>query len=315
MSAAQALHTFEKLTELGVHLGEDALGFARSLAQRANILDLEWPELSRILPDGGLPRGVTEIAAPHAHGGGTTLALAAIRAAQKSAQTHCAWIEVANGPKLYAPEVLAAGVDPARLLVVRAPREALSRVCVKVLATSAFGLVTVAHGAHEQARDLQAPGMSMGTDRKRGSHEQAREVRTRVPSGIDERAVRRFALAAEESAARVLLLTDTFFAHGPWPVALRLEVARMPETLQLRFVRDRRGRVGLGGQGKSIPLRTRPTHGTSSTREGSRNDVPLSGMRPHAALTAQEAERQGAASNDADRHRDVVTSLSSAASF
>ena len=228
MSAAQALHTFEKLTELGVHLGEDPRAFS---VDPSHLLDLEWPELSRVLPDFGLPRGVTEIAAPNAHGGGTTIALAAIRAAQKrGSHVHCAWIEAAHGPKLHAPEVLASGVDPARLLVVRAPREALARVCVKVLSTGAFALVTVAQGAHERAEGPRA-------------------------RGIDERAVRRFSLAAEESSARVLLLTDSFAAHGPWPISLRLEVERLPESIHLRVARERRGRVG---QTKSIPLRTRP---------------------------------------------------------
>lgn len=239
MSAAQALHSFDKLTELGVHLGGDPRAFSGP-NRASQVLDLEWPELSRALPDFGLPRGVTEIAAPHAHGGGTTISLAACRAAQKAGpNVHCAWIEASNGPRLYAPEVIMAGVDPARLLVVRAPREALARVCVKVLATGAFALVTVAQGAQ---------------DRTEGPR-----VR-----GIDERAVRRFSLAAEESASRVLLLTDSFATHVPWPVALRLEVERLPESIHVRVARERRGRVG---QTKTVPLRTRP-RGVSETIQG-----------------------------------------------
>ena len=204
-----------------------------SQAAASQILDLCWPELSKALPDHGLPRGVTEIAAPHAHGGGTTIALAAIRAAQaQGSHVHCAWIEVEGGPALYAPELLVAGVDPARLLVVRAPREALGRVAVKALATGAFALVTVAHGAHVPA--------------------DSREPRGRT---LDERAVRRMALAGEECGARVVILTDSYFSHVPWPISLRLEVTRLPETIHVRVARERRGRIG---QAKSVPLRTRP---------------------------------------------------------
>jgi len=256
MSASQAssslLHALPALGALGVHQGAEAL------APREQILLLDWPELERALPDGGLPRGVIELAAPHAHGGGTTLALAACRAAQRDdPQAHCAWLEAAAGPRLYAPEGRAAGVDLARLLVVRAPREALSRVCVKVLATGAFPLVVVA-----PSRACRAP-----------------EVRERVPP-LDERAVRRFALAAEESAARVLLLTDMYASHTPWPVALRLELERLPEAVHVRVARDRRGRVGAT---RTVPLRTRP-HATSRAETPRRDAGASRFVAPHARV-------------------------------
>lgn len=239
-SQAQAppslLHALPALSALGVHQG------AAALAPREQVLLLDWPELELALPDGGLPRGVVELAAPHAHGGGTTLALAACRAVQRDPRAHCAWLESATGPQLYAPEALAAGVDLARLLVVRAPRAALSRVCVKVLATGGFPLVVV------------APSSA-----RRAPHEEGRE-----PS-LDERAVRRFALAAEESSGRVLLLTDSYAAHVPWPVALRLELERLPEAVHVRVARDRRGRVGAT---RTVPLRTRP-HATTRRVEAS----------------------------------------------
>jgi len=156
-SLLHALSALGALGALGVHQGAEAL------APRDQILLLDWPELERALPDGGLPRGVVELAAPHAHGGGTTLALATCRAAQRDPQAHCAWLEAASGPRLYAPEVRAAGVDLARLLVVRAPREALSRVCVKVLATGAFPLVVVAPS--RARREPSSAGAASGSSR------------------------------------------------------------------------------------------------------------------------------------------------------
>jgi len=232
------------------------------------VLDLAWPELARALPDQGLPRGVTEIAAPHAHGGGTTLALAALRAAQAQGDhVHGAWIEAADGPHLYAPELLVAGVDPSRLLVVRAPREALGRVAVKVLASGAFSLVTVALGAHVHG---------LGAGRARG--EAGHEPRART---LDERAVRRMALAGEECGARVIVLSDTYFTHVPWPVSLRLEVTRLPESIHVKVARERRGRVG---QAKSVPLRTRPLGPPTKAPSLSRVRVPsFEGELPTAA--------------------------------
>src|SRR4051812_39545579 len=68
-------------------------------------LSLGWPELDDALPDGGLPRGVIELASPRALGGATQVALHAVRAAQYSAQgatqAWCAWIDPEG--TLYAP--------------------------------------------------------------------------------------------------------------------------------------------------------------------------------------------------------------------
>src|ERR1700704_1436560 len=84
-------------------------------------LVLSWPGLDEALPDGGLPRGVVEFAAPHALGGSTSVALAAVRAGQaRGEKAWCAWIDPEG--TLHAPGVVAAGVDLARMLVVRPPR-------------------------------------------------------------------------------------------------------------------------------------------------------------------------------------------------
>jgi hypothetical protein len=69
--------------------------------------------------------------------------------------------------------------------------------------------------------------------------------------------VRKLALLAGEGGATVLLLTNASLPRAvPWPVALRLEIARAPESLSLRVAKDRRGRVGLA---RTVPLRTRPS--------------------------------------------------------
>jgi hypothetical protein len=68
--------------------------------------------------------------------------------------------------------------------------------------------------------------------------------------------VRKLALLAAEGGTTVLLLTDaTVHRAVPWPVALRLEITRAPESIALRVAKDRRGRSGLA---RTVPLRTRP---------------------------------------------------------
>jgi RecA/RadA recombinase len=202
-------------------------------------LRLDWPELDAALPDGGLPRGVVELAAPHALGGGASIALAAIRAAHaKDGRAWCAWIDPES--TLYAPGVVAAGVDLARLLVVRPPRTELARVAVKVAGSRAFDVIAI---------DMDpVPGAVPSSERSNG--------RPRKRAWPSEVLVRKLALLAGEWGATVLLLTDATLPRAvPWPVALRLEIARAPESIALRVAKDRRGRSGLA---KTVPLRTRP---------------------------------------------------------
>jgi recombination protein RecA len=177
---------------------------------KVHALALAWPELDALLPDGGLPRGVVELAAPHARGGATSVALAAVRAGQARGKgAWCAWIDPEGS--LHAPGVIAAGVELARLLVVRAPRAGLPRAALKAVASGAFEVVAI---------DLDAPPRA-------------------------EMLVRKLALAAEPSGATVLLLTDSTRPRAaPWPVALRLELSRPDvHTLSVRVAKDRRARV------------------------------------------------------------------------
>lgn len=183
----------------------------------ARPLVLSWPGLDALLPDGGLPRGVVELAAPRALGGGTSVALAAVRAGQaQDKSAWCAWIDPEGS--LHAPGVVAAGVDSARMLVVRSTTVELARVALKVVASGAFEVVAI---------DVGTP-----------------------PRG--EVLVRKLALAAEPGGSTVLLLTDSTRPRpAPWPVSLRLELSRPDlHTLSVRIAKDRRGRVG--------PARTLP---------------------------------------------------------
>jgi recombination protein RecA len=178
---------------------------------------------------------VVELTSPNALGGGTSVALAAVKAGQARAKgAWCAWIDPEG--TLHAPGVVAAGVDLGRMLVVRAPRALVPRVAVKVVASGAFEVVVV-----------DADAIGWGSCTLEESQPEPRGERGR------ERMARRLALAAEPSGATVLLLTDSMRPRAvPWPVALRLELARPDaRTLSVRVAKDRRGRVGLA---RAVPF-------------------------------------------------------------
>jgi hypothetical protein len=198
-------------------------------------LSLSWLELDAILPDGGLPRGVVELTAPRALGGSTSVALAAVRAGQaRGTSAWCAWLD--PEATLHAPGVFAAGVDLARMLVVRSPRAQLARVAVKIVASGAFEVVVIDYDAVPRAI-FGAGGAPV--------HKQAHKL------------IRKLALAVEPSGATVLLLTDASKPRVvPWPVALRIELSRPSlRELVVRVAKDKRGRVGLA---KTIPFRLVP---------------------------------------------------------
>ena len=227
-----------RLASLGVAQGTSAL----SPEADDNILSLDWPELERVLPDRGFPRGVVEIASPITkqgamRGGATTIALSAIRAVHKAdPRAWCAWITEANAPPLYAPAVAQAGVDLERLLVVRPQPADLARTVVKVASSGAFELVVVDAPAGLDGRLSIAADPSGKTAIRRTA-----SSRARVDGSV---VVRKLALAAEEQGTTFLVLTNVFTSRAvPWPVALRIEVERRPESIALRVTKDRRGRA------------------------------------------------------------------------
>jgi hypothetical protein len=208
-------------------------------APAALVLPLAWSELDAVLPDGGLPRGVVELTAPRALGGSTSVALAAICAGQaRNPSAWCAWLD--PEATLHAPAVFAAGVDLARMLVVRSPRAQLARFAVKVVASGAFEVVVIDIDAIPRVSVM--PGVMPGGS---GRDKQAHKL------------IRKLALAAEPSGATVLLLTDASQPRAlPWPVAMRIELSR-PNVRELvvRVAKDRRGRIG---HAKTIPFRLVP---------------------------------------------------------
>jgi recombination protein RecA len=204
-----------------------------SLARPGNVtkpeigrgLPLGLAELDALLPDGGLLRGgVVELCVKGGAALATSVALSACRSAQVEARRlggavpWCAFVDPSS--TLYAPGVAQAGVALERLLVVRPPLEALSRVAVRLVESQAFAVVVI--------DTVGAPGAELD-----------------VALGSWTRIVRRLSMALEGTAGLVLLVTDAAAARPlPLPVAMRLELGRPRENqLSLRVAKDRYGRV------------------------------------------------------------------------
>jgi recombination protein RecA len=190
-------------------------------------LPLAVDALNAVLPDGGLLRGgVVELAVAEPGALGTSLGLLCCRAVQEEARARgattlpwCAFVDPSS--TLYAPGVAESQVDLERLLVVRPPLEALSRVASKLVESPAFALVVI--------DTVGMPGAQLD-----------------VALGTWPRVVRRLAMAVEGTNRSVLLLTDAAAPRPlPLPVAQRLELKRTRlDQLALRVAKDRRGRVG-----------------------------------------------------------------------
>ncbi|MGA7123908.1 MAG: recombinase A [Polyangiaceae bacterium] len=241
MSLAHEVETL--LLQLGSSRGKLRIARADETPS-PHALALSWAELDAVLPDGGLPRGVVELSAPRALGGSTSIALAAVRAGQRrSKSAWCAWLDPEG--TLHAPGVVAAGVDLARMLVVRGPRAQLGRVAVKMVESGAFEVVVIDFDAVPGAERA-----SSGTESENRGSKGRRRVGAEAKGQLF---ARKLALAAEPSGSTVLLLTDASRPHSiPWPVALRVELSRpSPCDLVVRVAKDKRARIGLA---KTIPF-------------------------------------------------------------
>lgn len=214
------------LQRFGILHGTEAL-----LPERA-VLSLGWPELEKVLPDHGIPRGVVELASPSSkaatsttatRGGSTTIAVSAVRSVHAADErSWCAWITPIDAPSLYAPALVQAGVDLARLLICRPKPAELARTAIKIATSGAFDLVVV-----DAQRGLDGRLAGGG--------------RSKVDGAV---VVRKLSLAAEEKGTTCLLLTNAYESRAtPWPVALRVEVERRPDALAVRVTKDRRGRA------------------------------------------------------------------------
>lgn len=209
---------------------------------RAPALSLGWPAIDALLPDGGLPRGVVELASHRALGGPTRLAARAVAAAHgQHVRGFSAWLD--PEATLHAPGLARVGVDLARLFVVRPPRAEVGRIAVKVARAGAFDVIVVDMADMSRACEAWPPpyplhrgGVGTETDRR----ERARRP---LPPEV---VVRKLALAAEEGNATVILLTDSAEARSAqWPVALRLEIERRPDAMGIRVAKDQRGRGSM----------------------------------------------------------------------
>jgi recombination protein RecA len=213
------------LEQLSPTLAQTGVRFARSAEGPVRGLSLGVPELDALLPDGGLVRGgVVELCTAGEGALGTSLGLGVCAQAQAEARARgghtpwCAFIDPSC--TLYGPGASAAGVELSRLLVVRPPFAALSRVALRLAESEAFAVVVV---------DLA------GVVGERVS----------VPLGTWPRVVRRLAMAIEGTGHSVLLLTrDSDRRPLPLPVAQRLEISRPNvDKLMVRIAKDQRGRV------------------------------------------------------------------------
>jgi len=145
------------------------------------------------------PGGVSELVSQHGSGAlSTALRLMGevLRRAQGSARQRS--IALIHGPEtgaLMASSVAALGVPLSRLIVVRPPDDAFLRVAVRAVKSGAFAAVVVDASGKRALHDMPV-------------------------------AVRRLALAAEETRASVFLLTDSAARRSlPLPTAARAHVS------------------------------------------------------------------------------------------
>ena len=193
---------------------------------------LSWPGLNDLLPDGGLPRGVVELAAPRALGGSTSVALAAVRAGQERSAGRVVRMARSRKGRSTRRGWSAAGVD----LGSNARRPASARAARAGRGEGRRGR-RVRGRRHRFRRRARCFADARATVRG------AKKKRTWAPEVL----VRKLALCAESSGTTVLLLTDSARPRAiPWPVALRLELSRPNRNdLVVRVAKDRRGRIGL----------------------------------------------------------------------
>ncbi|HMJ16461.1 MAG TPA: recombinase A [Polyangiaceae bacterium] len=204
-------------------------------------LPLGVDALDTALPDAGLLRGgVVELAVSGAAALGTSIALLACRAAQRESLNRggevpwCAFIDPSK--TLYAPAVYEAGVDLERLLVVRPPADALTRVALRLVQAQAFAVTII--------DTVGTPGCQLN-----------------VSLGTWPRTLRRISMALEGSPNTLLFITDKHAPRPlPLPVAMRVELERIAENkLQLHVPKDNRGRIS---RPRSIAWVRSPAPGT-----------------------------------------------------
>jgi hypothetical protein len=262
------------------------VGAARHLERQPNVVPLGIASLDALLPDGGLPRGqVSEIAVSNP-AQATSLGLWACRAAQREAQLRgssawCAFMDPSQS--LFAPGVVAAGVDSSKLLVVHPPAEAVDRVSVKLAEAQVFSVVVI---------DLVSAAW-LGADPLNDANASLSRW---------EKIVRRLSVAIQGTATQVILLTDLSARRAlPLPVALRLELHRAShDRLRVNVAKDKFGRIGRPASIESNvfslnSILTEPTGGESSKVGGQlgaafeMSELKKCGPRPLSAVPQRVA--------------------------
>ncbi len=262
----------ELLAKVRAELGERHLtsgyltsgaGLAAEDASSGPGLALDWPGLEELLPGGALPGGVVELSSPGAYPS-TTFAVRAVRAAHaRDAGAWCAWIDPER--TLYAPGLLAGGVDLTRLLVVAPPRADLGRVAVKLVGSGAFDVVAVDMDALGASGMLESGAVS-GASRDLPRTRRAREFPPEV-------LVRKLALAAEDGKTHVLLLTAAEKAATratSWPVGMRLDLSRTPVGFAVTIAKARTRTHGRIGAVASLPLLAHQVAAPSIVKAGAK---------------------------------------------
>ncbi len=184
----------------------------------SSALPLGIEALDDALPDGGLPVGsVVELCAPMGLARSTHLALSLCAAGQQGNRDWMAWVDPSDS--LFAPSMVAAGVDLSRLLVVRPTDKVVARTAVRLATSRLFRVIVIDRSG--------LPGASV-MSRARWST-----------------VVRRLALAAESSETTIVIVSSTERAHRDLlPTAMRVELTRPDSNhLRLHVTKDRRGRL------------------------------------------------------------------------
>jgi recombination protein RecA len=188
-------------------------------------LPLGLSALDAALPDSGLLRGgIVELSVSGTASLATSIALFACRSAQQDALARggevpwCAFIDPSN--TLYGPGVAQTGVVLERLVVVRPPLEALSRVALRMVKSRIFSVTVI--------DTVGMPGSELN-----------------VALGTWPRLLRQMSMLLEGSPSCLLLITDSRAARPlPLPVAMRIELKRAAESkLVLEVAKDNRGRI------------------------------------------------------------------------
>ncbi len=173
-----------------------------------------WPELDALLGGQGLPKGLVELQAYGGLGGGSSVALACVRAAHRaSPQAWCAWVD--PGRSLYAPGVALAGVSLARLLVVQPRYDQVLRTALRLVRAAAFETVVV---------DAEVASEHVGP----GAHTAL------------ENTARKLAMYAEDAGLTVLLLTHAGIRRRtPLPAVMRVELRREPGAICVQIAKEK----------------------------------------------------------------------------